>query len=67
MTDNLREKFNAAHKTLSDATISYSVGGRAKNWEMESSGQKALLDDNLKAMIADVESEVQKRLHYHDA
>jgi hypothetical protein len=34
---------------------------------MESSGQKALLDDNLKAMIADVESEVQKRLHYHDA
>lgn len=67
MTDTLREKFNGAHKTLSDATIRYSVGRRAKNWEMESSGQEALLDDNLKAMIADVESAVQERLHYNDA
>jgi hypothetical protein len=67
MTDDLRDKFNSAHQALSNATINYSVGKGAKNWEMESSGQKAMLDDRLKQMIADVESAVQKRLHYHDA
>lgn len=67
MTDELREKFSAAHKSLSDATIKYSVGRRAKNWEMEADGQKEMLQDSLENIIGEVEDAVQARLHYHEA
>jgi hypothetical protein len=67
MTEELRERFNAAHKVFSEATINYSVGRRARNWEMETSGQKALIDETLKTIITEVERAVQTRLHYHEA
>lgn len=67
MTDELREKFSAAHRSLSDATIKYSVGRRAKNWEMEEKGQQEMLQDSLEKMIGEVEDAVQARLHYHEA
>jgi hypothetical protein len=67
MTDELREKFNAAHKTFVKATVSYAVGKRAGNWEMEAEGSNTMLDESLTAMINDVEKAVQNRLHYHEA
>ena len=67
MTDELREKFNAAHKTFVEATVSYDVGNSAQDHEMRADGQRKMLDENLTAMINDVERAVQKRLHYHEA
>jgi hypothetical protein len=67
MTDELREKFNAAHKTLVEATVSYDVGKSAQDWEMRAAGWKKMLDQSLTATINDVERAVQNRLHYNEA
>jgi hypothetical protein len=67
MTEDLRERFNAAHKVFAEATINYTVGRRAKNWDMERSGQKELIGETLKKIITDVERAIQTRLRYDEA
>jgi hypothetical protein len=65
MTDALREKFGAADQALSKALISYSLGKRAKNWEMTQSGQEEM--GLLKDLVDKVEQAVQERLQYEEA
>jgi len=67
MTEELREKFDAAHETLVEATVSYDVVKDAQDWEMKAAGQKKMLDKSLTVMIDEVGKAVQNRLHYHEA
>ncbi len=67
MTDELREKFRAAHQQFAHATSFYHCGKRARDWETQASGIETISNESLTRIIRDIERAVQKRLHYQEA
>lgn len=66
LTEELDTKLFDTQKALLSAITSYSVGTRAKNWELVNKGQQDMLD-NMDGRVQEVRRAIQKRLHYEDA
>ena len=67
MTADLRKKFGVVESTFISALTKYEIGTMAGAHEMLHSGQMAVSDENLQALVDDVEQAIQARLRYEES